>query len=60
MGTTLITPIKEDVFSLEEIESGINKLTNGKAKDIEDTKLRSLKWEDLSSFLISTSFSIWL
>ena len=35
MGTTLNTPIMEDVFSLEDIESGINKLANGKAKDIE-------------------------
>ena len=35
MGTILNTRIKEDEFSLEYVESGINKLTNGKAKDIE-------------------------
>ena len=58
MGTILNTPIKEDIFSLEDIETRINKLTNGKANILKDTKLRSLKWEYLSSFLISTSFSI--
>ena len=43
MGTTLITPIKEDVFSLDDIESGINKLANGKAKDIEGYEAEILK-----------------
>lgn len=35
MGIVLNTPIKDDIFSLEDIESGINKLANGKAKYIE-------------------------
>ena len=43
MGTTLITPIKEDVFSLDDIESGTNKLANGKAKDIEGYQAKILK-----------------
>ena len=43
MGTTLITPIKGDVFSLDGIESGINKIANGKAKDIEGYQDEILK-----------------
>lgn len=35
MGAILNTPIKEDIFSLEDIEFGTNKLANGKTKDIE-------------------------
>ena len=35
MGTILNAPIKDDIFSLEDIEFGINKLAKGKAKDIE-------------------------
>ena len=34
-GNILNTPIKEDIFSLEDIECGINKLANGECKDIE-------------------------
>ena len=43
MGTTLITPIKEDVFSLDDNESSINKLANGKAKYIEWYHVEILK-----------------
>ena len=43
MGTTLITPIKEDLFSLDDIESGINKLANGTTKDIEGYQVEILK-----------------
>ena len=35
MDTILNTPIKEDIFSLEDVAFGINKLTHGQAKDIE-------------------------
>ena len=34
MGTILNNPIKADIFSLKDIESGIHKLANGKTKDI--------------------------
>ena len=34
MGTILSTPIKEDIFSLEDIDSIINNIANGKAKYI--------------------------
>ena len=30
-----IVPTKEEVFSLDDIEFGVKKLANGKAKDIE-------------------------
>ena len=43
MGITLITQIKEEVFSLDDIYSGINKLANGKAKDIEGYQAEILK-----------------
>ena len=43
MGTTLITPIKEDVLSLDRIESSINKLTTRKTKDIEGYQAEILK-----------------
>ena len=43
MGTTSIPPTNEDVFYLDDIESGINKLTNGKAKDIEGYQVGILK-----------------
>lgn len=35
MGTILNTPIKDDTFSLEDVQFGINKLANGKDRDIE-------------------------
>lgn len=35
MGSILNTPIKEDIFSVEDVESRINKLSNVKDKDIE-------------------------
>lgn len=43
MDTILNTLIKEDVFSLEDVESSINKLTNGKAKDIEGYQVEIFK-----------------
>jgi len=43
MDTILNTPIKDDIFSLEDIESRINKLTNGKAKYIEGHQVEILK-----------------
>ena len=43
MGTTLISPVKEDVFSLDDIESSISKLTNRKAKGIEGNQVEILK-----------------
>ena len=36
MNTIPIIPTKEEVFYLDDIEFGIKKLVNGKAKDIED------------------------
>lgn len=56
MGTTLNTLMKEDVLSLEYVESRTNKLDNGKAKDIKGYQDESLKWEDLCPFLISIRF----
>jgi hypothetical protein len=35
MDTISIVPIKEEVFSLDDIEFGVKRLANGKAKDIE-------------------------
>lgn len=35
IGTILNTPIKDDIFSLEDVEFWINKLASGKVKDIE-------------------------
>ena len=43
MGTILNTPIKEDIFSLEDVESRINKLSNVKDKDIEGYKAEIFK-----------------
>ena len=43
MVTTLITPIKEDVFSLDNIESDTNNIANGKAKDIGGCQAQILK-----------------
>lgn len=60
MGIILNTPTKDDIFSQEDVESGINKLANDKAKDIEGYQDEISKLENLSSFLISTRFSIWL
>jgi hypothetical protein len=35
MDTIPIVPTKEEVFSLDDIESGVKWLANGKAKNIE-------------------------
>ena len=35
MDTIIIVPTKEEVFYLVDIEFGVKKLANGKAKDIE-------------------------
>jgi hypothetical protein len=35
MDTIPIVPTKDEVFSLDDIEFGVKKLANGKAKDIE-------------------------
>jgi hypothetical protein len=35
MDTIPIVPTKEEVFSLDDIEFGVKRLANGKAKDIE-------------------------
>jgi hypothetical protein len=35
MDTILVVPTKEEVFSLDDIEFGVKRLANGKAKDIE-------------------------
>jgi hypothetical protein len=35
MDTILIVPTKDEVFSLDDIEFGVKRLANGKAKDIE-------------------------
>jgi len=39
MDTILNTPIEEYVFSLEDVELGIKRLTNGKARDVEGYQL---------------------
>ena len=43
MGVILKTPIKDDIFSLEGAESGINKLANRKANDIEGYQVEIFK-----------------
>ena len=35
MDTILIVPTEDDVFSLDDVDFGVKKLANGKAKDIE-------------------------
>lgn len=43
MWTILNTPTKDDIFSLEDVQFGINKLANEKAKDIEDYRAEIFK-----------------
>jgi len=43
MENIIRTPIKHDIFSLEDNESRINKLTNGKVKGIEGYQVEILK-----------------
>jgi hypothetical protein len=43
MYTIPIVPTKEEVFSLDDIEFGVKRLTNGKAKDIEGYQDESFK-----------------
>jgi len=43
MGSILNTPIEEDIFSLEDVEFEIKKLTNGKARDIEGYQTKIFK-----------------
>jgi hypothetical protein len=43
MDTIPIIPTKEEVFSLDDTEFGVKRLTNGKAKDIEDYQAEIFK-----------------
>lgn len=43
MGTIVNTLIKDEIFSLEDTKSRINKLTNGKTKDIEGYQAKIFK-----------------
>ena len=43
MDTIPIVPTKEEVFSLDDIEFGVKRLANGKAKDIEGYQAESFK-----------------
>jgi len=43
MGTILNTPIKDDIFSLEDVKSGINNLANGKENYIEGYQVEIFK-----------------
>jgi hypothetical protein len=45
MDTIPIVPTKEYVFSLDDIEFGVKKLANGKAKDIEGYQAEIFKIE---------------
>jgi hypothetical protein len=38
-----IVPTKEEVFSLDDIEFGVKRLANGKAKDIEGYQAKKIK-----------------
>ena len=53
---TLLTTV--EFFSLEDIDFGVKRLKNGKAKDIEGYKVEILKLEVMSSSLTSISYSI--
>jgi hypothetical protein len=43
MDTIPIVPMKEEVFSLYDIDFGVKRLTNGKAKDIEGYQVEIFK-----------------
>ena len=43
MDTIPIVPTKEEIFSLDDIEFGIKRLANGKAKDIEGYQAKKFK-----------------
>jgi hypothetical protein len=43
MDTIPIIPIKDEVFSLDDIEFGVKWLANGKAKDIEGYQVEIFK-----------------
>jgi hypothetical protein len=58
MDTIPIVPTKEEFFSLDDIEFGVKRLTNGKDKDIEGYQVKLLKSEGQSLSLTYTSSSI--
>ena len=58
MDTIPIVPTKEGIFSLDDIEFGVKRLTNGKAKDIEDYQYETFKIGGPILILTYTSSSI--